>query len=236
MVYVYPGLTLINVWWSNTCQRVWSRSLSSQRTDTCVLRWFWEGWHHFPSELIQVMFGEGAISLQRCRRALHSPDIHAIWGVLILHQQNRGNKYNWKMKSGTSTEPACKTLIWIRRQSVILKVNLKSLSLGNHLQDHCCSSKITEVMLTALKSLTSNIFISSISASVGAFRRTRMQEGGRDRAPVIDRSMQEGDLMSHWQVCARHGNEPNAEELQDTAVNSLTHKRATEVMEERYCF
>ncbi len=67
-------------------------------------------------------------------------------------------------------------------------------------------------MLIALKSLTSNIFISSISASVGAFRRTRMRDGGRDPAAVIDRSVQEVDLMSHWQVCARQGNEPNAGE------------------------
>lgn len=84
-------------------------------------------------------------------------------------------------------------------------------------------AKSQKVMLTALKSLTSNIFISSISASVGAFRRTRMRDGGRDPAPVTDRSMQEVDLMSHWHVCARHGNEPNAGEQQNIAVNNLTH-------------
>lgn len=61
-----------------------------------------------------------------------------------------------------------------------------------------------------LRALTSDVFISSISAKVGALSRTR----GRGRcmllpAPVTDRLMQDVDLVSPEQALRMQGREPN---------------------------
>lgn len=58
--------------------------------------------------------------------------------------------------------------------------------------------------------VTSKMFISSISCRVGALSRTLGREEGRGPSSVTDRSMQEVDFISHEQVCARQGREPNA--------------------------
>lgn len=59
------------------------------------------------------------------------------------------------------------------------------------------------------------MFISSISARVGALSRMRRRDEGRDdgRGPGsdTDRSMQEVDLTLQGQVWARQGRDPNAE-------------------------
>lgn len=62
-----------------------------------------------------------------------------------------------------------------------------------------------------LPKLTSNIFISSISARVGALSRIRGRDDGRGPGSDIDRSMHEVDLTLQGQVWARQGRDPNAE-------------------------
>lgn len=57
---------------------------------------------------------------------------------------------------------------------------------------------------------TSDMFISSISARVGAFSRMRGRAGGRGPLSDTDRSMHEVDLTLQGQVWARQGREPNA--------------------------
>lgn len=65
--------------------------------------------------------------------------------------------------------------------------------------------KITEFQLT------SDMFISSISARVGALSRMRGRVGGRGPSSDTDRSMHEVDLTLQGHVWARQGREPNAE-------------------------
>jgi len=55
------------------------------------------------------------------------------------------------------------------------------------------------------------MFISSISASVGALSRMRGRDSGRDPGSDTDRSMHEVDLTLQGHVWARQGREPNAE-------------------------
>lgn len=58
--------------------------------------------------------------------------------------------------------------------------------------------------------LTSEMHISSISASVGAFSRTLGL--GLCAVPIasgIERSMHEVDFSSSVQACTRHGSDPN---------------------------
>lgn len=58
--------------------------------------------------------------------------------------------------------------------------------------------------------LTSDVFISSISASVGAFSRTRGRgRGAQLPASVRDRLMQEVDVTSPEQALRMQGREPN---------------------------
>ena len=59
--------------------------------------------------------------------------------------------------------------------------------------------------------LTSQTFISSISASVGALRRTRGLGGARSPPSDADRSIQDVDFTLQGQGRARQGMEPNAE-------------------------
>lgn len=67
-------------------------------------------------------------------------------------------------------------------------------------------------VLELLPSLTSNMFISSISARVGALSRMRGRDDGRGPGSDTDKSMHEVDLTLQGQVWARQGREPNAEE------------------------
>lgn len=69
--------------------------------------------------------------------------------------------------------------------------------------------------------LTSNMFISSISARVGALSRTRGRDDGRGPNSDTDRSMHEVDLMLRRQVWARQGREPNAERRQGTCKSDV---------------
>lgn len=55
------------------------------------------------------------------------------------------------------------------------------------------------------------MFISSISARVGALSRMRGRDDGRGPGSDTDRSMQEVDLTLQGQVWARQGRDPNAE-------------------------
>jgi len=59
--------------------------------------------------------------------------------------------------------------------------------------------------------LTSEMFISSISASVGALSSTRGLDGARGPGSDADRSMQEVDFTLQGQGRMRQGMEPNAE-------------------------
>lgn len=79
-------------------------------------------------------------------------------------------------------------------------------------------------VLELLPDLTSNMFISSISARVGALSRMRGRDDGRGPGSDTDRSMHEVDLTLQGQVWARQGRDPNAEGRGTKQYCQGTHK------------
>lgn len=84
-----------------------------------------------------------------------------------------------------------------------------------------------------LSGLTSDIFISSISARVGALSRTRGRDGGRGPDSDMDKSMHEVDLTLQGQFWARQGREPNAEGREIKTPTGNKWVRSTEIPEQR---
>ena len=80
---------------------------------------------------------------------------------------------------------------------------------SNSVSNPSSNSSISVFML--LLGLTSNMFISSISARVGALSRIRGRDDVLGPGSDMDRSMHEVDLTLQGQVWAKQGREPNAE-------------------------